>query len=299
MIDLVRLNHIVVVAREGSFVKAATALNLSQPALSRSVQAVERRYDVRIFERGRSGVFLTAVGSRFLAAAEELVARSETGHRELRLISSGLNGPVRFGLGPMSATVMAEPLAKQLMDRGMRAAIRIESDMVLRQLLQAGEIEFYFGGSTDTSGFAAASRFRVTPIHSAGVSLLVRAGHPLLDGVPEGELGDLSGYPVIGGSPLRWQINHDVWASLGLPHPTLEMDNYDCLIRICQSSDAILLASRTFLRSVAPGMCELPCPVPLVARTLTARLVRLSDRGLSRAAQELADLVARLYRELA
>jgi DNA-binding transcriptional LysR family regulator len=298
MIDLTRLNHVVVVARTGSFVKAATLLSLSQPALSRSIQATERHYQIRIFERGPSGVYLTSRGARFLAAAEEAVSRAEAAERDLRVVSAGMEGPVRFGLGPMSASLLIETLTQRAMVLGLRAAVRVESDAVLRQALQAGELEFYFGASTDSREFAAASRFLVSPVRSARITLLVRKDHALLERSQTDAHSDIGLYPVIGGSALRAFVDQDAWTAVGLSQPVLEIDNYDCLIRICQNTDAILVAAREFLHAGVPDLRELTPPVPLSPGKVTLRLVRFADHDLSPAAKAVADLVVQLYREL-
>ena len=72
MLDLYKLQHFVVVARTGSFRQAAEQLHLSQPALSRSIQALERRYGVTLLDRSRTGVHLTTVGQQLLARAHQI-----------------------------------------------------------------------------------------------------------------------------------------------------------------------------------------------------------------------------------
>jgi DNA-binding transcriptional LysR family regulator len=78
VLDLYKLQYFVVVAKTGSFRQAAEQLHLSQPALSRSIQALERRYGVMLLDRSRTGVYLTAVGQQLLARAEELIYNAET-----------------------------------------------------------------------------------------------------------------------------------------------------------------------------------------------------------------------------
>jgi DNA-binding transcriptional LysR family regulator len=65
--DLNKLRHAVVIAREGSFSAAAAAIPMSQPALTRSIQSLEDKYGITLFERGRSGVRLTPDGERLVS----------------------------------------------------------------------------------------------------------------------------------------------------------------------------------------------------------------------------------------
>src|SRR5471032_917804 len=50
------------------FGRAAEALNVTQPALSKQVAALEDTLGARLFERGRHGAELTSFGAEFLAA---------------------------------------------------------------------------------------------------------------------------------------------------------------------------------------------------------------------------------------
>ena len=66
-VDLAKLNQLLVIARTGSFSRAAEELRITQPALSRSVAGLEQRFGFRIFERGRGGATPTTVGALVLA----------------------------------------------------------------------------------------------------------------------------------------------------------------------------------------------------------------------------------------
>ncbi|MEE4464296.1 LysR family transcriptional regulator, partial [Azotobacter chroococcum] len=57
------------VARQRSFAKAADALAVSQPAMSKTLKELEEILDSRLFERSKSGVSLTPAGITFLRYA--------------------------------------------------------------------------------------------------------------------------------------------------------------------------------------------------------------------------------------
>ncbi|HMP74635.1 MAG TPA: LysR family transcriptional regulator, partial [Kiritimatiellia bacterium] len=73
-IDVREIRQVATVASEGGFAKAAKVLHISQPALSRSIQEVERKAGFRIFERGREGALLTDAGRSFLRQAGDILA---------------------------------------------------------------------------------------------------------------------------------------------------------------------------------------------------------------------------------
>ena len=69
--------HFAAVADEGSFGRAATRLGVAQPALSQSIQRLERRLGVTLLERTGRGVRLTPSGEAFLPDARVAIAASE------------------------------------------------------------------------------------------------------------------------------------------------------------------------------------------------------------------------------
>jgi DNA-binding transcriptional LysR family regulator len=76
-IDLKLLQFAVVLARHRHFGRAAAALQISQPTLSRSIAALEKELGVRIFERSRRDIAATPAGGDVLKMADELIVRAE------------------------------------------------------------------------------------------------------------------------------------------------------------------------------------------------------------------------------
>jgi len=60
--DLRKLRHVLALHEEGSFVKAAARVNLTQSALSRSIQTLESSLELTLFDRTREGVVATTAG---------------------------------------------------------------------------------------------------------------------------------------------------------------------------------------------------------------------------------------------
>lgn len=74
MLEDFRLKVFITVAAEGSFTKAASVLNISQPAVSQNVSELERVTGVRLFDRLRGEVKLTEQGRVFLSQADRILA---------------------------------------------------------------------------------------------------------------------------------------------------------------------------------------------------------------------------------
>jgi len=94
--DIQRFRHILIVAEEGNFARAAARLGMAQPPLSQSIQRSERDLGVTLFRRTRKGVHLTAAGEALLPEARAAVAAVERATGLARAAAS--RHPVRIGV---------------------------------------------------------------------------------------------------------------------------------------------------------------------------------------------------------
>src|SRR4051794_35434006 len=83
-IKLRHLNCFLEVARQGSIQRAADALAISQPAVSKTLRELEQALDSRLFERGKRGASLTDAGTAFLHVAGPSMQALSRGIQSLR-----------------------------------------------------------------------------------------------------------------------------------------------------------------------------------------------------------------------
>lgn len=95
-IGLSHLRRFAAIARTGGVRRAAETLNVSQPALSRSLRELEERLGRRLFERHPDGLSLTAPGEAFLQSAERILALFEREIARLQGPGSDLRRPLRI-----------------------------------------------------------------------------------------------------------------------------------------------------------------------------------------------------------
>ncbi|QOT73384.1 LysR family transcriptional regulator [Sphingobium fuliginis] len=85
--DIRKLRHIVALSQERHFGPAADRLGVTQSALTRSIQAAEAEIGLRLFDRGRDGVYPTRAGEALLADAVPLLRQMENLERNMALLS--------------------------------------------------------------------------------------------------------------------------------------------------------------------------------------------------------------------
>lgn len=102
-----RLHHFLSIAEHGSISRAAQSLGMSQPALSKSLQWLERAMAVQLVERSAYGIVLTVFGESLAAHARSIFAQVGRANDDIAALRGIHRGHVRVGAGPsIVATVL-------------------------------------------------------------------------------------------------------------------------------------------------------------------------------------------------
>jgi DNA-binding transcriptional LysR family regulator len=105
-VDIVHLRYVVAAAGHRSFRRAAAALNISQPTLSKRIRELETRVGMLLFERSTGGAQLTANGEDFLLVAKRVLADLDGLASYAKATKTGNAGRLHIGF----YTVLAGPL---------------------------------------------------------------------------------------------------------------------------------------------------------------------------------------------
>lgn len=182
MLELRRLRYLVVLAKRLNYSRAAEDLGLSQSALSRAIQSLERELDIRLFDRDRTGVMLTEQGRRIVEKTEALLTSATDFEHEVGFVAKGVEGRARFGLSPLPAAALLPALAPRLQDiPGFVHETFVGEVETMWLKLAQGELEFMICSEWN-SAWSIPEGFPVR-IESLGhfpISLIVRNDHPLL-----------------------------------------------------------------------------------------------------------------------
>ena len=171
------------VARQRSVVKAAAALSVTQPAVSKSMRELEDVLGVALFERRGRGVALTRFGDVFLRYAGASVTALRQGIDSITQARTRGAVPIKVGALPTVSTRVM-PLAVQLFKQeNMGTIVRVVTgdNSVLLSQLRTGDLDLVVGRLADPELMTGLS---FEHLYSERVCFVVRPGHPLLKDKP-------------------------------------------------------------------------------------------------------------------
>lgn len=177
--DIKRLKHLVALADERNFGRAAERVHLSQPAFSRSVQNAEAELGLQLFDRGSLEVSCTSAGSFVIERARKLLFDSRCLERDVGLYRERLIGDIAFGVGPFPAATLLPALMIELRTRyaGINSRVEVNNWRYLVEHLRAEELDFFVA---DVRDVPRDSDLVIDSLGQQHGRFFVRAGHPLL-----------------------------------------------------------------------------------------------------------------------
>lgn len=178
-IKLRHLQAFVEVARQKSVMRAAGALHISQPAVTKTIRELEDALGVALFEREGRGIRPTRLGDIFLRHAGATMAALRQAVDAVSREAVQIDPPVRIGALPtVSARIMPDAMTRFLAEAA-QAPIKIvtgENAILLEQLRQ-GDLDLVVGRLAAPEKMTGLS---FEHLYSERVVFVVRPGHRLL-----------------------------------------------------------------------------------------------------------------------
>jgi len=250
-IDLRLLQYAVVLARHRHFGRAAAALQISQPTLSRSIAALEKELGMRIFERSRRDIAATPVGSDVLGMADELIARAEAMSSRLHLVRTGRGGRLRVATGTFMADIAVNAAAIDL----VKSTPDIQLELLEREwsaalaMLMTDRVDF---AVLDVLSLRGMPTLRVESLGRKQGVYVCRAGHPLL-GKRSLQPADVRRYPLVYSnvSPEHAHYVQDIDPGFAIDQvtgnvlPSVAVASCRLMYDMVEATDAISIAHRS------------------------------------------------------
>ena len=169
--DLRQLRQFIAVAEHLHFGRAAAALHISQPPLSRSIQDLEAKLGAKLLERSRRKVELTAAGAWYLEEARQVLVRLERAGRSVAERSAGGTGALRIGF----VTIADYSVLPGLLSRFKAAYPGVS--LALRELVTESQLEALGAGDLDLG-------FVLPPLPARDVDSITVNREPLVVALP-------------------------------------------------------------------------------------------------------------------
>lgn len=252
---LVQLQHFLCLARTRSFVRAAEQLFITQPALSRSIKALEDELGQLLFDRLGRRIELTLFGQEVLRRSRLLLEDADELRQCGRWGSAEATGRLRVGLSSGPGLMLTAPLLAHCARHFPHFHIdvsRANTETLTRQLRER-QVDALI---VDVRSLQPASDLQVEQLLEMPTGFLCRADHPLAR-LKKVSFAQLSAYPVAS-TPLSDEVARILVERYGQqahPHSmvTLSSDELSHLIEVAEHSDAVVLA----IRAAGPRLVEL------------------------------------------
>lgn len=193
MLELQKIQYFFAVVEHRSLSGAAQALRVSQPTLTRQMQALETDFKTPLFVRGSRGMTLTEAGQRLHSGLQGL-------DRQMRALKDDVaasliepTGEVAVGIPPSPRRLIAVPLVQQFAKAHPRVTVRIveETSGQLRDLVANGVLDLAITNSHEPLHGVAAQSLGREPL------LLVGPRTAKLSMAKATPLAALANYPLI------------------------------------------------------------------------------------------------------
>jgi LysR family transcriptional regulator, pca operon transcriptional activator len=196
----IRLRHLqcfLAVAQGGNLRRAAEALAITQPAVTKTLNELEDMLGAPLFVRGRKGAVLTPEAERFLPHANASVAA--LGLAVDSVLQSPAEAPLRVGMLPTLAPAFMPAVLRRFAAQRPQAVVRVHigrNKQLIEQLRQR-ELDIVVGRLSDPDAMLGVT---FEHLYAEPIVVVMRSGHPL---AAAAELGDWPLVLPLAGTMIR------------------------------------------------------------------------------------------------
>lgn len=303
--DLRQLRYFAEVVEQGSLGRAAARLGLSQPALTKSLRLMEEELDVKLLERGSTGVSTTAYGKSIYSHARAITAELDHARTEIDRLRGVDHAFVQVGALPSVAGSLLASAVAAASARSSRLAVRVveKSHFELLPALRRGEFDFVIGLAEQGGGRIGEPEpgMRRRLILRDRLSIIVRADHALTKCDSIGPR-DLVNYPWL--FPMIDAVHRPIldqfFRAAGVQPPLAKIESTSVQFTksvILQSDHVGVLPAHVMLRELAEGLL-VRLPIQSEALRRSVAIFHRERHPLSTSARVLIRALEQICRPL-
>lgn len=277
-----QLRHFLLVAEEGSFQSAATKAFRSQPAITKSIQAVERSLGHPLFEPGQRST-LTGFGQACRPLVEEVLLHYDRTLAAMQSLAAGASGRVVLASIASVASNWLPPILKRFMREHPDVDLRLRegnSENIQRMVL-SGEVDLGIASPVATD-----QRLRLAPLMENPFGFVCQPDHPLA-GRRRLKWADLAGAPLIATTVHR-QL-HDARALQHFSGAKLRVEGVLTLLALVRQGVGVTVLPEIVVPRGDRALAFIALAEPRLSRHVYA--MRLADRTPAAAATAMLELL--------
>jgi DNA-binding transcriptional LysR family regulator len=281
--ELHHLTTFEAVVTHGSFTRAAEALCLTQPAVTRQIAALETELKTRLFDRLGRAVQLTSAGEALHRYSEAILRMEREARQAVADVGTGEAGRLTVGASNTLATYVLPGLLRCFRQQYPRVEIAVHTGISAQvlEMVRANEVDI---------GLVTAE------VSDPLLTTVVPSGHPLA-GRTEVGAAELADNPLIlmeSGTNLRTYVDRLLSAAGVQEQVTMELDNVEAIKRMIEAGLGISLLPEVAVRAeVASGRLVALKLADVPKSNRRIRLVYRRDKYLTVALRAFVELAGR------
>jgi DNA-binding transcriptional LysR family regulator len=286
---LVQLRHLISLAATASFTHSARESFVTQPALSRSIQALEEELGQPLFDRVGHRSEVTAFGREIVQRARQLIIDADELVACGRRMTDGRAGSLRVGMGSSPAALLMTPVLQLAATH--KSSLRVSCSLGdSEQLVRGLRNRTLDALVVEVRSLKPATDLHVSSIIEMRGAFMCRPGHPLTRVRGSLSFEAINEYPIAS-TLLDDEVARAMIEAYGpKAHPdqclSAQCNDFNSLMEMVRGTDTILQG----VRNAAPELIELPVK-PMRRSVSRFGLVTLANRAEAPALHLLRDLL--------
>lgn len=291
-LKLRHLTLVTAIAEHGSIMRAAEALHVTQPVVTRGLQEVEAIVAVALFDRGPRGVSMTIYGESFVDHARAILAQLRQAGQQIELLAQAELGTVTVGTHLAGSNLLLPRAIAALKTEHptLTVVVREATPDTLQADLLAGDVDLTVGRLSAS----VPTRLGQERLYLEPISLVARVDHPVYQRNSP-ILAELAVYPwifPIGQTALRAELE-SMFLHEGVPIPVNRIECTSMLtLRHLLISTDVIAALPMLIATQDDKLAIIQTPLRSIRRSVG--VTRSVDRPLSPGAGALLDHLRRV-----
>jgi DNA-binding transcriptional LysR family regulator len=228
------------VFKQGSITGASRLLNISQPALTRSIQTLENEVGSKLFERTPGGIAPTPFAERLYRRALSIINEVDAIRGDLLDLSSQYRRLLNVGSGLTCWCSVIDAIVDfQASAPDVALNVHVSNARDLISSSQMHGLDIIIGKQTTLE---TAEWLEVVPYRKLGLFFVVRSGHPVFKLPVERQIASMGSYPY-----ATYHLLEDSHGLPGTTTPALRANHHLMLFRALGKTDYYLIVSTDML----------------------------------------------------